>query len=47
MYQQTAKILNSIQFCPLCKTDVEGALSSHFKEFHNVESLEKAILTDV
>lgn len=47
MHQQTAKILNSIQFCPLCKTDVEGVLSSHFKESHTVKLFEKAILTDV
>lgn len=47
MYQQTAKTLTANQFCPLCKIEVEGALSPHFKESHTVKSFEEAILTDV
>lgn len=47
MHQQTAKTLVATQVCPLCKTEVEGVLSSHFKESHTVKSFEKAILTDV
>ena len=47
MYQQTAKTLTSNQTCPICKAEVEGALSFHFKESHTVKSFEKAILTDV
>lgn len=47
MYRQTAKILNPIQTCPICKTAIEGVLSSHFKESHTVKSVEKAVLTDV
>lgn len=35
------------QVCPLCKTEVEGTLSSHFKEFHSVKLFEESILTDV
>jgi len=47
MHQQTAKTLVATQVCSLCKTEVEGALSSHFKVAHTVKSFEKAILSDV
>lgn len=47
MKQQAAKILISIQTCPLCKAEVDGSLSSHLKKSHSVKSFEKSILTDV
>lgn len=48
MIQKISKNSNLItETCTLCKSEVKGALSSHFKEFHSIKLVEESILTDV
>jgi hypothetical protein len=48
MIQKTSKNPNLItEICTLCKSEVKGALSSHFRESHSIKLFEESILTDV
>ena len=48
MIQKTSKNADlTTKICTLFKSEVKGALSSHFKESHSIKLFEESILTDV